>query len=67
MIPERDYVIAKAEVQARREAADAERMVREARREAAARDASARGEGPCPDEGRERGAFGWLRRLAGAR
>ncbi len=64
MIPERDYFLAKAEVQARRQAADAERLVREARR---AEQLEAATTGPCPDEDPAPGPFGWLRRLAGVR
>lgn len=64
MIPERDYFIAKDEVRRRHEAASAERIVREARREARARNAPRPSAGPVE---RRAGPFSWLRRLAGAR
>lgn len=65
MIPERDYFLAKAETRRRQEEAEAARLVREARREDAARHREQAGE-----DGESRsptGALGWLRRLAGAR
>lgn len=67
MIPERDYYLAKEQVRARRAAADAERLVREARREAAEHHASDAAENDAHADEQHRGAFGWLRRLAGAR
>lgn len=66
MIPERDYVIAKAELQRRRTSAAADRLVRDARREAAAQSAAlCDPNAPCDDQ--PRNALRWLRRLAGAR
>ena len=66
MIPERDYVIAKAELQRRRASAAADRLVRDARREAAAQSAAlCDSNAPCDDQ--PRNALRWLRRLAGAR
>jgi hypothetical protein len=64
MIPERDYVLAKGEVRRRREEADAQRAVREARR--IAREQASAGTAERCDE-QPAGAMGWLRRLAGAR
>lgn len=62
MIPERDYVLAKGEVERRRRQAADERAAREARRLARTRLRTQ----ATPAE-RPRGAFAWLRRLAGAR
>jgi hypothetical protein len=62
MIPEREYFLAKDEVRRRQREAAEERLVREARRNSeAARDEHA------DQVKRPRGAFGWLRRLAGVR
>jgi hypothetical protein len=62
MIPDRDYVLAKAEVERRRRVADEERVAREARRN---REPAATTQ---PDQLKHpRGPLGWLRRLASAR
>lgn len=62
MIPERDYFLAKSEVARRQQQAAEERAVRKARGSAV----EARSEPHGCDE-RPRGAFGWIRRLSGAR
>ena len=62
MIPERDQFLVKHELRRRHQQAAEERAAREARRAVA----EARHEQIQPGEG-SRGAFGWLRRLAGAR
>jgi hypothetical protein len=62
MIPDRDYFLTRAEVRRRHDEADAERMVREAQRAAEVAHHAAEA---CDEQ--PRGAFAWLRRLAGAR
>ncbi|NTU84817.1 MAG: hypothetical protein HGA45_36545 [Chloroflexales bacterium] len=62
MIPERDFFLAKAEVRRRNQEAAEARLVREAIRGARRQ----RAEQVRPTEPPS-GAFGWLRRLAGAR
>lgn len=62
MIPDRDYFLAKAEVDQRRKVADEDRAARQARLEVERRRAE---QGPDGEE--PHGAFGWLRRLVGAR
>ena len=62
MIPEREYFLAKAEVERRRQAAAEARLAREARLALKARRAEQAEHGQHP-----RGAIGWLRRLAGVR
>lgn len=60
MIPDRELFLAKAEVRRRQQEAAEARLVREARR--GARSARAM---QAERAGQPRGAFGWLRRLAG--
>lgn len=62
MIPDRDYALAKYEVERRLKAAAAERLARAALRPAETAHAE-----PAGCDERPRGAAGWLRRLSGAR
>lgn len=62
MIPDRDYVLAKQEVEHRRQLAAEARAAREVRR-ATRVSRTAR----LTKDETHRGAFSWLRRLAGAR
>jgi hypothetical protein len=62
MIPERDVLLTKFEVENRRRLAAEERAAREARRARATRRSE-----QTEREQQPHGRFGWLRRLAGAR